>query len=310
MNNVSLGGYNKFSQVMGYDGNNHRTDSYTNARGQLIAVREYSGTSSHVLYSTTTYGYDTPGNLVDVWEHANNNTDMVYDAFGRKTQMTDPDMGTWSYNYDAADNLLFQIDANQNKLCFTYDGLNRLLIKRYAASATAACPASGNQLAQYIYHTGGTGSLGQISQIRWSDSSSQNRENFVYDSLGRLTTHTRTVDSRQYTMSYSNFDAFHRPGTVTYPNGQTAVTSFDHEGANSLSNSGTSLISNIHYNARGQMTFLDRTSGGIDTTYLYHPQNDASGGGLGDSNYRLKTIQHGAAGTGNAWPDFLTNMTM
>lgn len=52
------------------------------------------------------------------------------------------------------------------------------------------------------------------------------------------------------------------------------------------------------------MTYLDRTTGGIDTTYLYHPQTDVAGGGAGDSNFRLKTIQHGAAGTGNAWPDF------
>ena len=46
LNNVTLGGYSKFSQVMVYDANNHRSDSYTNARGQLIAVREYSGTAS------------------------------------------------------------------------------------------------------------------------------------------------------------------------------------------------------------------------------------------------------------------------
>jgi YD repeat-containing protein len=142
--------------------------------------------------------------------------------------------------------------------------------------------------------------LGQLSEIRWSSSSTQNRETFTYDSLARLTSHTRTIDSRAYTMSYSNFDSFHRPATVTYPNGQTAVTTFDHEGPNTLTNSGTSLISDIRYNARGQMTFLDRTSGGIDTTYPYHPQNDVAGGGAGDSNYRLKTIQHGAAGTGNA----------
>ncbi len=130
------------------------------------------------------------------------------------------------------------------------------------------------------------------------------RETFNYDTLGRLTTHTRIIDNRPYTMSYSNFDAFHRPGTATYPNLQTAVTTYDRAGPNSLSNSGTSLISDIRYNGKMQLTYLDRTSGGFDTTYLYHPQNDVAGGGLGDSNFRLKTIQHGAAGTGNAWPDF------
>ncbi|MCZ7668984.1 MAG: hypothetical protein M5U34_18225 [Chloroflexi bacterium] len=93
---------------------------------------------------------------------------------------------------------------------------------------------------------------------------------------------------------------------MIYPNGNTemvAVT-FDREGENSLSNSGVSLISDVRYNSRGQMTFLGRTTGGINTTYLYHPQNDTAGGGAGDSNFRLKTIQHGAAGITNPWPDF------
>jgi RHS repeat-associated protein len=82
------------------------------------------------------------------------------------------------------------------------------------------------------------------------------------------------------------------------------VTTYDREGPNSLSNSGTSLVNNIRYNGKMQLTNLTRATGGLDTTYLYHPQNDVAGGGLGDSNYRLKTIQHGAAGTGIACPDF------
>jgi hypothetical protein len=49
----------------------------------------------------------------------------------------------------------------------------------------------------------------------------------------------------------------------------------------------------------GQLKYVNRSSGNIHTTYLYHPQNDAGGGGLGDSNFRLKTIQHG-----ETWPDF------
>jgi RHS repeat-associated protein len=52
------------------------------------------------------------------------------------------------------------------------------------------------------------------------------------------------------------------------------------------------------------MTTFDRDSA-ADTTYLYFPATDATGGGLGDSNFRLQTIQHGAAGSGNKWPDFI-----
>ena len=303
LNNVPLGGYNKLSQSTTYDAHNHRRDQFSNALGQLVAVREYSGTASpYTLYSTTIYGYDTGGNLTGVTDNANNSTTMTYDHFGRKTAMSDPDMGNWSYIYDAAGNMTEQLDANLDRLCFTYDNLNRLTDKLHDYDDNG-CLSNNTILAQYLYFNSG-GGLGHPSEIRWTNHLSHNLETFAYDSLGRLTSHTRKVDDRSYTMSYSGFDPFHRPTTVTYPNGQTLTTSYDHEGPNSLSNSGTSLINDIRYNVRGQITLLDRTSGGIDTTYLYHPQHDELGGGTGDSNYRLKTIQHGGGGTGNPWPDF------
>ena len=46
--------------------------------------------------------------------------------------------------------------------------------------------------------------------------------------------HIRYIDSRAYTMSYSNFDAFYQPTTTTYPDGAVVTTSFDHEGENTL----------------------------------------------------------------------------
>jgi YD repeat-containing protein len=55
-------------------------------------------------------------------------------------------------------------------------------------------------------------------------SSTQNKETFNYDGLGHLKTHTRNIDGRCYTMTYSNYDALGRPLTITYPNGQTAVS--------------------------------------------------------------------------------------
>jgi hypothetical protein len=54
-------------------------------------------------------------------------------------------------------------------------------------------------------------------------------------------------------MSCGNFDAFHPPLTITYPNGQTAVLTYDREGENSLTNSGTGLISDMRYNGRGKL---------------------------------------------------------
>ena len=40
--------------------------------------------------------------------------------------MSDPDLGVWTYEYDANGNLTKQIDAKGQQLWFTYDKLNRL----------------------------------------------------------------------------------------------------------------------------------------------------------------------------------------
>ena len=58
----------------------------------------------------THYTYDKLGRLTNVRDHVGNMTTLVYDAYGRKEQMSDPDMGTWSYAYDTAGNLTRQTD--------------------------------------------------------------------------------------------------------------------------------------------------------------------------------------------------------
>ena len=210
--------------------------------GQLAAVREYSGQSNHALYATTLYAYDVLGNLTSVKDNSNNLTSLTYDALGRKLTMNDLDMGYWEYGYDPAGNILRQEDNAGQFLCFSYDELNRLTGKRHDTTGNG-CETTDLQLAAYTYHTTG-GGKGQVSQIFWSNSTTQNKESFGYDSLGRLTTHNRWVDGRLYSQSYSNFDPFHRPAnrTLTYPNGnsETVTTTFDHEGENGLTAGGQS----------------------------------------------------------------------
>jgi YD repeat-containing protein len=47
----------------------------------------------------------------------------------RKTSMTDPDMGAWTYVYDANGNLTSQTDARGRVINFQYDNLDRLVTK-------------------------------------------------------------------------------------------------------------------------------------------------------------------------------------
>jgi YD repeat-containing protein len=59
--------------------------------------------------ATTRYTYDVEGRLVQVIDAKGHVTNISYDSLGRKTAMTDPDLG--AYNYDDNDNLLTQPDA-------------------------------------------------------------------------------------------------------------------------------------------------------------------------------------------------------
>ncbi|MCB9140145.1 MAG: hypothetical protein H6642_17535 [Caldilineaceae bacterium] len=49
---------------------------------------------------------------------------------GRKTAMTDPDMGSWSYAYNNVGSLTRQQDGNGNWIYLEYDNLHRLTGKR------------------------------------------------------------------------------------------------------------------------------------------------------------------------------------
>ena len=50
--------------------------------------------------------------------------------------MVDPDMGTWTYTYDAQGNLLTQTSAT-NTTTLTYDGLNRVISKSFSDGSPA-----------------------------------------------------------------------------------------------------------------------------------------------------------------------------
>ena len=282
----------------------------TNVWGQLVKVREFrpediTGANPYGAYADTDYFYDARGNLGKVQRRTWGNTPvadtattailavttMSYDGWGRKTGMTDPDMGTWSYAYDAAGNLTRQLDGKNQALCFYYDTLNRLTTKGFPASGTTCpttVPTSSNShwLATYTYATSGTG-IGQLTNTSWRRNTENNTgvdsETLTYDSWGRLATHSRTLDGQPpYTMSYQ-YDVLHRPTTITYPNGHTTTTLYDRQGENQLKLGNDNLVSGITHNALGQPLAITRPSA-VNTSFSYHSLTQ-----------RLTNITHGVA---------------
>lgn len=325
---VTVDSYNKLSLTRTYDPKGYMTSQFTNSLGQLVLVRDYTGTDPqldpYVSYSDTRYTYDLMGNLTHVKTSDANNSQpssflrtviMNYNNFGRKIGMNDPDMGNWSYVYDAMGNLTRQTDQKGQVLCFYYDSLNRITRKIEDSTTENECPTYANapssgayHLASYRYDTDSTitspYAVGQLVEVKWGSTPTSNKDLFHYDSRGRLDSQTRTIDGLAFTMTTLTWDVLSRPLTVRTPHwfvsgqssGYEVITlTYDHEGENTLEAdnvaSQSDLVTDVLYNVRGQMTGLVR--GGFTTSYSYFPSSGNSG--TGNNDYRLSLIAHGAA---------------
>jgi RHS repeat-associated protein len=261
----------------------------------------------------TTYDYDGLDNLNEVTRgnHVCESTyttgtvvtTIDYDSLGRKTSMDDPDMGQWDYEYDVSGNLVRQEDANDNALCFYYDSHDRPVRKISLDSDADPCPSLSEapssgayHLASYVYDTAANG-LGMVAEINWGPNPDNNGDVFAYDSRGRAIGQTRTIDDRSFTMTTITFDALDRPLQVQYPDGTEIDLTYDQQGEDSLDVDSATLVSDIQYNSRGQITEIRRT-GNLTTDYNYFP----AGGSGGAGNGRLQKIQHGSRKDG--LPDF------
>lgn len=94
-----------------------RVEDEVDARGQLVAHREWQG--SAVAEATTER--DRLGRVVRVIDPAGNLRETAYDTLGRVVRRDDPDLGTWRYVHDDAGRAITTIDARGQRLATRYD---------------------------------------------------------------------------------------------------------------------------------------------------------------------------------------------
>ncbi|HMH16545.1 MAG TPA: RHS repeat-associated core domain-containing protein [Burkholderiales bacterium] len=149
--------------------------------------------------ATITYNYDPFGNLIQT-NAGGVITGVTYDLRGRKTNMSDPDMGAWIYAYNALGELIRQTDARGNVSTMQYDPLGRM---------SSRSEPDMNSIWTYDNCTMGVGKLCQVNADNGFAST------YGYDPLGRLKTLTTNIDV-SYTVT-TTYDGFSRVDTVTYP---------------------------------------------------------------------------------------------
>jgi len=183
---------------------NNQTRTVTkNSQGQVVKVAD---AQNNVTY----YYYDPFGNLVETIDATGKNVAAAsYDDRGRKIQSSDPDLGTWTYSYDTLGQLIRQTDANSQSTQFTYDLLGRLT-QRVEVDMTAS----------WTYDTApyGIGKLAAATASGSAAGTNSFQRALSYDSLGRPSQVTTTIDGTPYSMS-GTYDANGHLSRVTYPSG-------------------------------------------------------------------------------------------
>ncbi|HET7569513.1 MAG TPA: FG-GAP-like repeat-containing protein, partial [Gammaproteobacteria bacterium] len=180
-----------------------------NVLGQIISVTDAAGT-------TTSYTYHPFGELatVSVSGSGIDPTVLTYNGRGMKIAIEDPDMGHWTYTYDAVGELISQTDAKGQKIEQEYDDLGRL-VKR-----TEPQPDGSSGVTTWTYDTAANGK-GLVASVTAPNGYSKS---YTYDGLSRPSAASTAIDGSTYTISRT-YDGFSRLSTVTYP--QSAAVSPD-----------------------------------------------------------------------------------
>ncbi|WP_229848732.1 RHS repeat-associated core domain-containing protein [Streptomyces melanogenes] len=98
----------------------------TNALGQTVERREYSGSeASGASYTTTAFTYTPGGNQATITGPDKSRWSYDYDLYGRQTSSTDPDKGKSSTSYNELNQAVNTTDARGKTLLTEYDSLGR-----------------------------------------------------------------------------------------------------------------------------------------------------------------------------------------
>lgn len=104
--------------VRKFDALSRQTTTESNALGKTIKVTD-------ALNGVMRYGYDAFDNLASTIG-PDSTTTIIYDRLGHKKEMTDADMGRWTYVYNVLGELTKQTDAKGQVVTMKYDKLGRM----------------------------------------------------------------------------------------------------------------------------------------------------------------------------------------
>ncbi|MBV6396861.1 MAG: hypothetical protein HFACDABA_02463 [Anaerolineales bacterium] len=215
-----------------------------------------------------TFGYDDLGNLTSA-SRGGATTTMNYDLGGRKTSMSDPDMGAWTYDYDALSNLKFQTDARGCTLTMNYDSLNRLDTR----TSSGNC---GQQVSvDYGYDSGAYG-IGFRTSM--SDGSGSSPTTWEYDERGLLVKEIKRIDNQSFTTEWT-YNSADMPVSMIYPDGEMVTSTYNNQMLLTSVAGSETYASSFVYDSASRLKALTIGST-LGQRYYYKDWNVQGGGRL------------------------------
>lgn len=185
-----------------YGPSTQTTSQTRNLVGQIVKVTDANG-------KVLTRGFDPFGNMVWSADALGNVTASSYDVRGRKKAMQDPDMGAWSYTYNALGELVQQINAKNQTFTQTFDLLGRM------TSRTEPDLVSTWVYDRYRDDSSCSKGIGNLCEA-YTSTGYTRRHGF--DAYGRPASTVTTLGTSSYTTGAS-YDANGRVDVQTYPTG-------------------------------------------------------------------------------------------
>ena len=238
----------------------HTKTETRNAIGEIVMVAETGGATACYVYNQTGQLLKTIKNsAISDCSSAEGQagaitTTMGYDALGRKTSMSDPDKGAWSYDYNAAGELVKQTNARGCTLSY-YDARGRL--ERRDDFATPGCTGATQHHTVWEFDQAPLGGAPsrvfgapnkesvtavQVVVAPATGTTVSQVKDYTYDLFGRPVSTSTQLEGRTY-VDYATFDEYGRPfqQLMTAPefSGKTGVL-FEYSDADSTLNPGFS----------------------------------------------------------------------
>jgi YD repeat-containing protein len=158
--------------------------------------------------------YDSHNRPLTVTDPRSNKTTYVYDGFGDKIQQNSPDSLKTIYYFDGDSNITGKNESGINFSSATYDALDRLLTRTYAADSTLNV--------SIVYDSASAGyknAIGRIASLTDQVGSLARS----YDQRGNIVTDARTITGQLYSNAYT-YESAGRLSTITYASSGYLVT--------------------------------------------------------------------------------------